>query len=613
VSGPVALGHTRLSIIDLHTGAQPVPNEDESVWIVYNGEIYNYRELRDELRARGHIFRTTSDTEVIVHLYEEYGTACLARLQGMFAFAVWDARKRMLFCARDRVGIKPLYYAELGDSLVFASEIKALLEDPDVDRKVNYPAIDTFLTFTYVPGRETLFSNIFKLEPGHYLLVENGRVTRARYWDLAFTDSGPPMRFGEAVEKLADLVASTVRGHMVSDVPVGVLLSGGVDSTVILQCASEEGRRTLRTFTIGFDGAGFADERRFAQIAAERYRSLHHAITISPAEFERFLDDYIWHMEEPVSEPPAIALHYVSKLARQFVKVVLSGEGGDEAFGGYQTYRNLVMLERIKLLLGLRLSAHFSGWAHAASSVHASPRLRKYGRLLGCALPSYYYSRRSTPFAFFPRSRKRFYSEDLLAKVAGNRPERIVEDLFHRVEGQPPLHQMLYVDTKTWLPDDLLIKADKITMANSLELRVPLLDHHVLEFAARLPSHFKVRGFATKRVFRKAFADGIPKPILRRPKTGFPVPIRQWLQKELREFVNDHLLSERSLGRGYFERRAIDDLLLQCSRGQPVSHEVFSLLALELWHRQFIDPVLHRPRGRPDRTETRRAEEKQVP
>jgi asparagine synthase (glutamine-hydrolysing) len=584
------MGHTRLSIIDLKTGAQPIANEDNTIWIVYNGEIYNFQPLRSRLIELGHVFRTHTDTEVIVHLYEEYGVDCLSMLRGMFAFALWDDRTKVLFCARDRVGIKPFYYADTGRAFLFGSEIKALLADPELDREVNRAAIDMFLTFTYLPGTETLFARVHKLEPGHYLLVRDGRILRRQYWDLGFVAPAHTLSFDEAAEALATLLRRTVKEHMVSDVPVGVLLSGGVDSTAILSCAVENTSKRIQTFTIGFEGAEFADERPYARMAADLYGTEHHAITFSSGDFSAFLDDYIWHMEEPVCEPPAIALHYVSKLAREFVTVVLSGEGGDEAFGGYQTYRNLLLLERFKSAVGKRASSGLSAAARLLSGVVSSARLAKYGPLLGVPLDSYYYSRRSSPFAFFGSEKSRFYTADMLAAAAGDRPGGLIRSLFARVGGQGALNQMLYIDTKTWLPDDLLVKADKITMANSLELRVPLLDHAVLEFAAGLPAEFKVSGLATKRILKKAFADRIPRPVIERKKMGFPVPIRQWLQRDLNGYVRDHLLSERAIGRGYFRRGAVEGLLTQCSRGRPVAHEVFSLLALELWHRRFVDP-----------------------
>lgn len=589
VSGPVALGHTRLSIIDLNTGGQPIANEDETVWIVYNGEVYNFPELRAGLVRRGHRFRSTTDTEVIVHLYEELGVDCVKQLRGMFAFAIWDERRQALFCARDRVGIKPFYYCETGTGLVFGSEIKALLCDPAVPRDVDPLAIDDFLSFSYVPGERTLFRAIRKLPPGHVLWAQDGTVTRRQYWDLAFPSAPVELSFADACRELRTRVQTTVREHMIADVPVGVLLSGGVDSTVVLGCAAQETSRRMQTFTVGFDGADFADERPFARLAAEQFGAEQHAITLTPQDFSGFLTRYVWQMEEPVYEPPAVALHFVSELARRHVKVVLSGEGGDEAFGGYHNYRNLLWLEGLKRGLGSRGSRLLSGALGPASRLPGLARLAKYAPLLRTPLSSYYYSRRSTPFTHFASVRSELYTGEQLHRCHAHRPGALVDRLFATVRDTGPLSQMLYVDTKTWLPDDLLVKADKMTMANSLELRVPLLDHALLEFAAALPPSYKVKGAETKRILKAAFADVIPPEIRHRKKVGFPVPVARWLRTDLREFVTGQLLDSRALGRGYFRRGAVERLLADCFAGRPRTTEVFSLLALELWHQRFVD------------------------
>lgn len=590
-SGPVGLGHLRLAIIDLQAGAQPMTNEDKTVWIVFNGEIYNFPELRRELLAKGHAFSSASDTEVIIHLYEEYGVDCLPRLRGMFAFAIWDGRRKTLFLARDRVGIKPLYFTETKTAFLFASEIKSLLADPAVRREVDPQMVDRFLTFFYPAGRETLFKGIYKLEPGHYLLVKNGHVVRKQYWDLRFERDDSLENFDAAAGALRQLVAKTVKDHMISDVPVGILLSGGVDSTAVLSCAARETGNKIKTFTVGFAGEAFDDERPFARLAAQSYGADHHEITLSPDEFSSFLPSYVWHMEEPVCEAPAIALHYVSKLARQQVTVLLSGEGGDEAFGGYNNYRNLLLLEKAKSLAGPFRGA-LAHCINAASHINGFERLQKYAGLIKPDLPDYYFSRTASPSSYFNRHRGGFYSESLLAAATVDRSTEIVRELFQNVATRPWLDQMLYVDTKTWLPDDLLIKADKITMANSLELRVPLLDHLVLEFAASLPPGHKVRGWSTKRIFKQAFADAIPEPILKRKKTGFPVPLQKWFQHDLRDYARDILLSGRAVNRGYFRKHEIERLLNLSGNGSAApTKEIFSLLTLELWHREFVDRV----------------------
>jgi asparagine synthase (glutamine-hydrolysing) len=585
-SGPVGLGHRRLSIIGLESGAQPMSNEDGTVWVVYNGEIYNFPELRTELEGRGHTFKSDTDTEVIVHLYEELGAESVERLRGMFAFALWDERKQLLLLARDRVGIKPLYYVNTGKALVFASEIKSLLVDPSVERKVNPRAIDRFLTYYYLPGEETLFEGIYKLDPGHYMTVHNGRMTKKRYWDLRFEISPRWTHFDEAVEALRALLRSTVKDHMISDVPVGVLLSGGVDSTGVLRYAVEQTKKRISTFTVGFAGEEFADERPYALLAAQHYGTLHHEITINAKDFYEFLPKYVWHMEEPVCEPPAVALYCVSRLARESsVKVLLSGEGGDEAFGGYNKYRNLLALEGLKSAFGYaRGSLRFMleglgsvGWE----------RIQKYARLVDRPLAEYYFSCTATPETPFNQLKQILYKKDFAASLKGPSDEP-TRRLFKQIDGLPLLNQLLYVDTKTWLPDDLLVKADKMTMATSVELRVPLLDFRVLEFAASLPPHFKVQGRSTKRILKAALRDSVPPAILKRKKVGFPVPYDGWLRNELKEFVFETILDKSSALSAYFSDKGLLQLLQTHQRGEGGSQEVFSLLVLELWHQQFI-------------------------
>jgi asparagine synthase (glutamine-hydrolysing) len=588
VDGPVALGHRRLSIIDLSTGAQPMSNEDGTIWVVFNGEIYNFESLRRELIARGHRFKSASDTEVIVHLYEKYGDACVERLQGMFAFALWDSRGRRLLLARDRVGIKPLYYADTGRSLVFASEIKALLVDPAVARELDLAAVDSFLTHYYLPGEATLLRGVRKLLPGHCLTVENGRVRITRYWDLRFAPrADDPATLSDSARALDALLDDSVRSHMISDVPVGILLSGGVDSTGMLHYASRHANRPLHSFTLGFAGCGVPDERPYARLAAQRFGSVHHETTITAREFGDFLPRYVWHMEEPVCEPPAIALHFVARLARdQGVKVLLSGEGGDEAFAGYPEYRNLMALEALKAVAGPArglLAAGFgalsrAGWGRGAH----------YRALVHRSLAEYYFSRAATPETPFNLLKPRLYGPALARQSRDEPAGRYTRELLAAAAGQPLLNRMLYVDTKSWLPDDLLVKADKMTMAASVELRVPLLDHHVLEFAAGLPTSHKACGWSMKRVLKKVLASKVPPEILARKKAGFPVPYDSWLRGELRELVHDTVLAPGSFCSTHFHADAVRSLLARQSAGAGASKEVFSLLVLELWQKRFL-------------------------
>lgn len=585
LSGSVGLGFRRLSIIDVTAGHQPLSNEDGTIWIVFNGEIYNFEQLRDDLLARGHVFRTRTDTEVIVHLYEEFGPACVERLRGMFGFAIWDERCRSLMLARDRIGIKPVYYAIGADSVVFGSEIKAILADPEITARVRPEVVDRFLTFFYVPGDDTLFENVFKLKPGSYMIVREGKTEIHQYWDLAFNPT--PRTDSEAEKELLELLDESVRLHMISDVPVGVLLSGGVDSTAILSSASSAADRTLGSFTLGFGSADIPDERPYARIAAQRYGTNHHEMTISASDFRDFLPHYAWHMEEPVCEAPAIALYYITKLAKNSVKVLLSGEGGDEAFAGYQTYRGVLWLERLKKVIG-----PFKGQVSRAASITnrflKNPRVAKYAPLLAQPFDDYFYSRSSGPDSFFNRNLGTLYSgdfADLSDKAFATRPMR---DIVASSRDFGLVNRMLYIDSKTSLPDDLLLKADKMTMANSIELRVPFLDHKLLEFAASLQEDQKVRGLTTKYIVKQALSNRIPEPILKRPKAGFPVPFNAWLRTDLKQFVHEVLLDRTTTERGYFNTSCIEDLLRENANSGSFSREILSLLTLELWHRAFL-------------------------
>jgi asparagine synthase (glutamine-hydrolysing) len=588
VDGPASLGHRRLSIIDLRpTGAQPMCNEDRTVWITFNGEIYNYQSLREQLISQGHVFRSESDTETIVHLWEQHGVDCVQHLRGMFAFAIWDTRQRALFVARDRVGIKPLYYCRTPKALMFASELKALLVDPEVPRRMDPEVIDRFLTYFYVPGSDTLFADIKKLDPGHYLLAKDGRVITKQYWDLEYK-RGEWKSIDEASEALSALLRQTVADHMISDVPVGFLASGGVDSTALLSYAVEQTATPIQTFTVGFDDPRVVDERPYARLASKTFGTVHHEITVSANDFGEFLPSYVWHMEEPVCEPPAIALYYVSKLARDHVKVLLSGEGGDEAFGGYPEYKNYLAFEQMKRWCGpFRRPA--GAVLDAVGRAAGSDRLDKYRAFVNRELPEYFYSRVSSPETYFNRTKATLYAPDFRAALRAGHSAQTTLDLFDRAPTGHLLNRMLYVDTKSWLPDDLLVKADKMTMATSLELRVPFLDHKVLEFAASLPPDYKVKGRQSKRVLKKTFAGRVPEKILTRRKAGFPVPYGRWLANDLRELVNDTVLSSRAVGRGYFRRAAIADVVQRGTAAGGASTELFALLVLELWHQRFAD------------------------
>jgi asparagine synthase (glutamine-hydrolysing) len=472
--------------------------------------------------------------------------------------------------------------------LVFASEIKAILADPSIRRDIAPEMIDRFLTFLYVPGEETLLKGIRKLAPGHYLIVRDGKTTIKQYWDLRFAEPAKSRSLKDAEAELLSLLAESVELHMIADVPVGVLLSGGVDSTGVLSFATHATDKPVSSFTVGFSGGQVADERPYAKLAAEKFGTTHHDMTITAEDFVAFLPKYVWHMEEPVCEPPAIAMYYVSKLARKYVKVLLSGEGGDEAFAGYSNYRNLVWLERVKRGLSPLNGTVARGLSLADSLFHL-PRVAKYVPLMSDRFPGYYYSRTSNPYRYTGNGLGKVYSADFARAIDREHSLEPVRALQAHVEGQNTLDAMLYIDTKSWLPDELLIKADKMTMANSVELRVPLLDHKVLEFAASLPPSFKLNGFTPKYILKKVLSQKIPTEILNRKKTGFPVPYESWLRNDLKDVIWSVLTDRRTIERGYFSKDAVEALLRANSNGTNYSKEIFSLMSFELWQRTFLE------------------------
>jgi len=420
------------------------------------------------------------------------------------------------------------------------------------------------------------------------LLAKNGRYEVRQYWDLDFPNTDCKQSKRDYQEQFIQLLDDTVRLHMISDVPIGFLLSGGLDSTAMLSFAARKTNKEISTFTVGFSSDGLVDERPFARLAAEQYGSKHYELSISPADFAEFLPSYVRHMEEPVCEPPAIALYYISKLASQHVKVLVSGEGGDEAFAGYENYRNLFWFENMKSILGPFQKPMARGMA-SLGRIFRSRVLTKYGLRMGVPFEEYYLSRTSSPFKFFPQERLNLYSAEMASRIDPGRSINVTEHYMSRAVDYNILNKMLYVDTKTWLPDDLLIKADRMTMANSVELRVPFLDHKVLEFAAGLPRSQKIRRWTMKYLAKQALRRRVPEAILQRPKAGFPVPYRSWLQTILHDWISEILLDRRTLSRGYFQERAVEKLLRLSVNGRDFSKELFSLVILEVWHRTFAD------------------------
>jgi asparagine synthase (glutamine-hydrolysing) len=586
IDGHVGLGHVRLSIIDLSTGAQPLANEDETIWITFNGEIYNYLELRSLLIAEGHQFKTRTDTEVIVHLYEKFGNECVTYLRGMFAFAIWDKGKQILFLARDRVGIKPMYYSINSMKFVFASEIKSILSLGVFSDDILPEAVDTLWCFRYLPGEITMFKDIKKLLPGHSLTVSaDGQISNQEFWDINFIDEEKYDSLEKSAESLSELLKSTIRMHMISDVPVGFLLSGGVDSSAVLSYAADQTGNEISTFTIGFEGEGIVDERPFARLVAKQFNSRHYETTINAMEFWEALPQVLNSLEEPICDSATVGLHFVSKMAREHVKVLLSGEGGDEAFGGYPNYPNQLALNTLRTLCGpLRFCV--GKFAEGFGKLIENRRLQEYGRLLPLELKDYYWSRAGSPFERDNGIGGIKYTEEFRNIIQSCGNNSLIERLFKRVENISLLNQMLYIDTKTWLPDYLLLKADKITMSNSIELRVPFLDHKVLEFAASLPPEFKVKRRKIKRVLKSAFASNLPMEILARKKIGFPMPQNKWLAEDLWEPTRDLLLNSNSIVRMFFDYNSMAQLIERHRLNSQFQREIFSLLTFELWHQQ---------------------------
>jgi asparagine synthase (glutamine-hydrolysing) len=578
--GPLGFFHKRLTILDTSSrGRQPMMSPDGSVVITFNGEIYNFLELRAELEARGHSFQTRTDTEVLLHLWQEHGEGLLERLNGMFALAIWDRTAQVLFIARDRLGIKPLYWTSTRDGIAFASEIKALLTLSGSSPGVDLDMLDAYMSVGYVPTERTLFRGIEKLQPGWCLCVDRDGLRLRQYWDLEIA----PEDLGEqeCVDLTTGLLRDAVRLQLRSDVPLGVFLSGGVDSRAGVALMLEMGIEDIRTFTVAYDFGPQFDETRWARMVAEKFHTRHREIFVSPQEFRDFIPSLVWHMDEPVTEAAAISLFFVAKLAREDVTVVLSGEGSDEVFGGYPIYKYMQVLERYRqmpaslrrALVNPALNALGGKWRKYTEL----SELPLHDRYLGC---SFY----ETPL------KEELYRPEVRSRFNGHGMPHLVRPFYDKTEGQDPLLRMMYLDVKSWLPDDLLVKADKMTMASSVELRVPFLDHRVVELGGRIPPKYRIKGWSTKHVLKKAMEGRLPHEILHRGKMGFPTPLARMFQGELRGYVADVLGSDRSLDRGYFRPEVVRRLVSEHQSGTQDHHRVlWQLLVLEEWHRRFID------------------------
>jgi asparagine synthase (glutamine-hydrolysing) len=581
VEDGVVLGMRRLSIIDLSTGHQPIHNEDRTVWVVFNGEIYNFRELRAELEAAGHRFYTCTDTEIIVHAYEEWGTAAIGRFRGMFGIAVWDGRSRTLLLARDRIGIKPLHYAVVGGRLYFGSEIKSLLCAPDLPRDLDLGALDHYLSFLYTPRDGSIFRHVKKLPPGHVLTWCDGRLAIDPYWQLPADESFRGSD-EDAVSALGQVLGDAVRSHLVSDVPIGAFLSGGIDSSLVVGLMSQASTAPVKTFSIGFDEPAY-DELAHARRVAAHFGTDHHEFIVKPDALG-ILDQLISHFDEPFADSSAIPTWYVSEMARRHVTVVLSGDGGDELFGGYDRYLphpRVVAFDRYSPAGARKLAAM------AAASLPHGATGKNFLRHVGRDDRGRYLD----AIRFYSSDEKSaLLSPDVRRRLDGPDPEARLGSRFDRYRALSWPSQMMRFDAETYLPEDILTKVDRMSMAHSIESRVPLLDNAVLAFASSLPSGLKIRNGRRKHVLKELAATLLPHEIITRPKQGFGVPLGVWFRGNLRELFADTLLSSRSLQRGYFQPafiRRLTDEHLKGKRDHTL--RLWQLVIFERWHRQYVD------------------------
>jgi asparagine synthase (glutamine-hydrolysing) len=580
-----ALGMRRLSIIDLETGRQPIHNEDRTVWVVLNGEIYNFRELRKDLESRGHAFTTRTDTETVVHLYEEYGDRCVDHLRGMFAFALWDERRRRLLLARDRLGVKPLYYAEIAGRLVFASELKALLELPYVEPEINWRAASHLFTFLTTPASDSIVRGVHKLPAGHLLVAAPGRAARVfPYWDVRF-EPDRSRSVGDLTEELRARVDESVRLRLVSDVPLGAFLSGGLDSSAVVAGMARHLPGPVKTFTIGFKDQAF-DESAHARRVAREFGTEHHELVLEPGVVD-VVEDIAWHLDEPFGDTSAIPTYMVSKLAAQHVKVVLSGDGGDELFAGYDKYavearrRSFRLPGPARRILGA-----------VAAIVPRGMRGRNFLRNLALDGPHRYLDESTL---FRREDQERLFLPEVHGLMTDGDPWSEELGYLTRAGGHW-LSAARYMDLKAYLPQDILTKVDRMSMAHSLEAREPLLDHRLVEFAATIPPEMMLRGGRTKWILKEAMRGVLPDDIIDRRKHGFAIPLGRWFRGTLGGFVRDLLLTKRSRERGIFNPAAIEALVRSHEEGRPLDLQIWTLLSFELWCRAFVDARPRRQR-----------------
>jgi asparagine synthase (glutamine-hydrolysing) len=586
----VGLGHRRLSIIDLSTGDQPMLSSDGQICIVFNGEIYNFQELKKNLEKKGHRFTTKSDTEVIIYSYVEWGKDFVNRLRGMFAIALWDNRRQMLFLARDRVGKKPLYYCYDGKRLVFASELKSILEVPGISREIDFHALDDYFSFGYVPSPKSIFKAVRKLESGHVAWCSSGGFARKEYWDIDMNCSDPAITEESAVERLRELFDEAVRIRLVSDVPLGAFLSGGVDSSaVVASMAGMMAPAPVRTSSIGFDEEKF-NELEFAKTVSDLYHTDHSQAVVRPEALD-IIEKIVWHFDEPFADSSAIPTWYVSKITRQNVIVALSGDGGDETFAGYvQRYAMNRFEDRVRNMFPTFVrNTLIKGLASVYPRIDALPRplrLKKFLTNLSLSLDKAYY--RDMCFYFSPEDKGILYSQNMKQAVGDYSSFSVFSPFFERNVSKDPVTRAQYIDIKTYMTEDILVKVDRMSMAHSLEVRAPILDHVLMEFAGTLPSEFKLKADQSKYIFKKANEKRLPSDILYRKKQGFRVPLAQWLKAGLKSYAYDILFGRQSGIRDYLNAGHIKKMWESHQRGiNDHSSQLWNIFMFELWRRQF--------------------------
>ncbi len=585
----IGLGIKRLSIIDLETGHQPIHNEDGKIWIVYNGEIYNFPELKMETERRGHKYYTKSDTETIVHLYEDYGVDCVNYLRGMFAFGLWDGHREELLLARDRLGQKPLVYAVHKGNLIFASEIKSILQYPDLERRVNMDALHHYLTYQFVPSPLTMFEGIKKLPPASILLCDRkGDIKLRRYWKLNY---GNKLKLNEKeyCRRIMDLLKESTKMRLISDVPLGAFLSGGLDSSTVVGVMSQLADKPVKTFSVGFEEKSFT-ELKYARLVSDYFHTEHFEFMVKPDVIE-ILPRLIWHYNEPFADPSAIPTYYIARETARYVKVALNGDGGDENFAGYDRYKaNKLSGYYAKLPEFVREVVIKRMVKNLPESTRRKDLIRRMKQFIQAS--SFSPERRNVKWhSFFDDDGKQdLYSEKMQNRFKALDTFSYMADITNQSDGEDFLDKILYTDLMTYLPDNLLVKMDIATMANSVETRSPFLDHKLIEFTAQIPVQLKLKGFTSKYILKEAIRNLLPREIVHRDKMGFGVPIGEWFRQELKGYVQEILLHKRCISRGYFKKETVQQLLDEHISGKiDHGYRLWILLNLELWHQMFID------------------------